>query len=115
MLHLIFPPITTLAASFLGGWCGSVPISVFIWALIHGHKPTPGPQPDPWFKISLAGIAGGILTGIIITGFSVNKDVISSDISILTSIVEGIIGGVIASSLVAAFTIKKSLNQNSIR
>ncbi|MBV9109528.1 MAG: hypothetical protein JO306_08995 [Gemmatimonadetes bacterium] len=57
----------------LGGWCGSVPISVIIAWIIrhHGVPPLPEPPPYPWQLQGLVarvlgivgGVAGGYLAG----------------------------------------------------
>ena len=59
-----------IAAAFwaLGGWCGSVPISVLVqWLLRHPHGPIPGgpPDPDPWRASALAQRIVGTVVGAV--------------------------------------------------
>lgn len=53
----------------IGGWCGSVPLSVLIAWLLHHHGPIgPGPDPDPVYRpgnlvVRVLGVAAGIAGG----------------------------------------------------
>jgi CDP-diglyceride synthetase len=88
---------TTLAvAGFLGGWCGSVPISLIIWWIIHHGGPPP--PPDPWWKISIAGAIAGLIAGPLVVSMLhepvTTMSVVASTLIGITagSIVGGIVG-----------------------
>jgi hypothetical protein len=53
--------------AFFGGWCGSVPLSVLIWYIIHGKKPPPPPDPwrREWFVLKVIGGIAGVITAYI--------------------------------------------------
>jgi hypothetical protein len=57
-----------LIAAFFGGWCGSVPLSVLIWWLLHGKRPPP-PPPDPWRRdwvmMKVIGAVSGVIAAYI--------------------------------------------------
>ena len=55
-----------IAAAFwaLGGWCGSVPISVFVAWLLRHHGNPPPPDPDPWRTQGLVARALGVVGGV---------------------------------------------------
>lgn len=80
------------AASFFGGWCGSVPISVIIWYILH-HKPIPGPDPDPWWRITIVGTLLGTIVGSTLGMMSGG--------SVLVGLASGFAGGMVGASLVA--------------
>ena len=85
------------AASFFGGWCGTVPISVLIWYILHHHRP-PTPDPDPWWKITFVGAFTGLVFGTLV-------NTIAQDAALLTNIVSGFVGGVVGASFVAKGTL----------
>jgi hypothetical protein len=76
------------ASSFLGGWCGTVPISVIIWYILH-HKPIPGPDPDPWWRITAVGTLVGTVVGIVLSAGSP-----------LVGLATGFAAGVVGASIV---------------
>jgi len=47
----------------IGGWCGSVPLSVLIAYILRHHHP-PVPDPEPWRLEGLASRVLGALAGI---------------------------------------------------
>ena len=82
---------------FFGGWCGSVPISLLIWWLIH-HGPVPGPGPDPWpIKMGFIGGISGLVLTTILSGFIANTQIATAD-AVLMSAVTGILAGGVAGS-----------------
>jgi|ERR1700682_675877 len=88
--------LTFAIASFLGGWCGTVPISVLIWYLIHHGHPVP-PPPDPWWKISIAGAIVGCIAGTLLVS-SLGEAVTS--VSVIASALIGYTAGSIAGGIV---------------
>jgi hypothetical protein len=84
---------------FVGGWCGSVPISAIIWWIIH-HLGVPGgppPPPDPYWKISIAAAIAGVIVAPILLSFTGEG---LTSMSLLASIVIGYAVGAIAGGIV---------------
>jgi len=86
------------AASFFGGWCGSVPMSVIIWYILHHHNPPP-PGPDPWWRIAIIGALSGLAFGSLISAAELSSGALNS--SVLVSLASGFIGGVVGASFAA--------------
>lgn len=89
-------PVLALAA-LLGGWCGTVPISVIIWWIIH-HGTPPPPQPDPWWKIGIIGAVVGLIIGTLVVS-ATREDVTS--MSIVASSIVGFTSGAIVGGIAA--------------
>ena len=85
-------------AAFLGGWCGTVPISLIIWYILHGKVPPP--PPDSFFKISMIGAFTGLVIGSIVS-IAINSNTAAGAGSILVSGVTGIMAGAIAGGIAA--------------
>jgi drug/metabolite transporter (DMT)-like permease len=103
-----FHPVFALSA-FLGGWCGTVPISVIIWWIIHHHHGTPPPPPpDPWWKVSIIGAVVGAIVGTLVMS-STSEDVTS--MSIVASSILGFTSGAIAGGIVARGTLSSFKNK----
>ena len=85
-----------LIGGAIGGWCGSVPISVIIWWIIHHGGPPP--PPDPWWKISFAGLVCGLIAATAILSFT-GEAVTSA--SLTASVVIGFAAGTIGGGMAA--------------
>jgi hypothetical protein len=98
-----FSPIWAVA-SFLGGWCGTVPISVLIWYLIHHKQPPPPPPPDPWWRISIVGAIVGCIVGTLVVSFT--AEAVTSS-SIIASALVGYAAGSIAGGIVGRLSLPR--------
>jgi hypothetical protein len=83
---------------FFGGWCGSVPISAFLWWLIHhfGGPGGPPPPPDPFWRISIAGAIAGLIAAPILLSFTGEG---LTSMSLTASVVIGYAFGAIAGAI----------------
>jgi hypothetical protein len=91
---------------FFGGWCGSVPISLIVWWIIHHlGRPGPPPPPDPYWKISIAGAIAGVIAAPILLSFT--GEALTS-MSLMASVVIGYAVGAIAGGIVGRGSLPRS-------
>jgi hypothetical protein len=86
----------TGVAAFFGGWCGTVPISIVTWWILHRQNQIPAS--DPWFKISFVGSLAGLMLGTTVSS-SVYEGIICMNAVLLSGIV-GVVVGLVVGSIV---------------